>query len=375
MRYDINLDSAIMRVNTRIRGEPEILLENCILVSQKDEDLKFSKIDRLRTIIYPDGCSNLDAPESVFIDADFRHSTYGNAGYFYNLRLSDDGQQLLGDLKIGSQHELIDKDKKVYGSSYAHALMAIAEKEASKPENVKASKTYKDFISDEAYSKYFKGKVVPPLTGLSVELDWTEEPQQDEQGVVHIKKYSIVRVSLLINDKTGQQQSRLNFNNIKFKNRSMDKELQSIALNIELFETGNILKIRDADLANEYLVYQDIKARACAMCEAEAKRKEEEAKKKREDEDAEKQRSEEALLGMIENLQSEIQALKEAMANLTNQSEPQVEATREAEDADPVTESETPVDEATPELVTPEPAIVEKTRIAKEVKTFDSSKY
>jgi hypothetical protein len=376
MKYNINLESAIMRVNTRIRGEPEILLENCILVSSKDEELKYSKIDRLNTIIYPEGCENLDAPETVFLNMDFRHAQYENAGYIYNLRLSDDKLQILADIKIGEQHQLIDKSKTVYGSSYAHALMAIAEKQASNPIAIKEGKTYRDFISIETYKKYFDNKVIPPLTGLSVELDWTVEPTTDSAGITHIKKYSIVRVSLLANDKTGQQQSRLSIKNFKLKNRSMD-ELNSITKHIDLFETGNLLKIRDSELANEYLVYQEIKTRACAMCQAEAQKREEELQAQI---DGTKIRTEEDVLDaisklseMVMTLSTDVQAMKDGTA--TDSVDPTLPAIRDGESADvpPATpevtageETPAPKVEEEPPVVTPELAKIPNTRMGNE---------
>lgn len=367
MKYNINIDKARMRVNTRIRGEPEILLEDCILVSVKDEDLKYSKIDRLNTIIYPKGCENLDSPETVFVDGDFRHQKLGNAGYIYNMRLSEDELQTLADIKIGEQHKLIDKDNKEYGSSYAHALMSIAEKQASTAESIKAGKTYKDFINQDTFARYFLNKTVARLTGLSVELDWTEEPQANENGVIEIKKYSIVRVTLLIGDKTGQQQSRLNFNNVKFKKRNME-ELNTIITNLDLFESKDLAKIRTSEIANEYLVYEQIKNRACLACQAEAKEREEEL---RAELDSSKKRSEEEIMAQLAKLTEIVMSLTSQLEMMKS---PQPEQVR---DAETTPETTPPVVETKQENeeIKPVPVEIQPTRMAPITKEFNLNQY
>ena len=363
MKYSLNFDIAKARVNTKIRAGlddfPEIIFENCILVSNKDTELQNSKIDRLNTIIYPEGCQNLGNPETVFLNADFRHATYDNAGYVYDLKLSEDNSQILASFKIGKQHTLVDKAKQEWGSSYASSWMSIAEIEAGNTENIQSGKTYKDFIPENIYKEFFEGKTILPFTGLSVELDWTEEPETIG-GVTHIKKYSIVRVSLLISDKAGQQQSRLNIKNYKL--RSMNEELQKIQQNLDLFDSSDLLKIRTAELSNEYLVYQEIKQRACAMCEAEMKRKQDEL-------NATKKRSEDELQTQINELKATIQAMQDMMTQMSTKSV-EIETTRDAKAT--LTSEQTPEVSAEPVDETPRLTVIKKTRMGAEKTEFET---
>lgn len=335
MKYNLNFDKKKLIVNTnKARGDPnyfpEVIFENCILVSVLDTDLQNSRVDRLNTIIYPEGCQNLNAPETVFLQADFRHQKYDNAGYVYDLKLSEDKQQILASFKIGRQNTLIDKSKKEWGSSYASAWMSVAEFEAGKSENIQEGKTYKDFIPENIYKEFFEGKTILPLTGLSVELDWTEDPQTDNVGVAHIKKYSIVRVSLLINDKAGQPQSRLGINNYKLRMTIDEKSqfINSMLENIDILDSKSLSKIRSADLLDQAEIWEAVKQRACMMCEAEAKRKADE-----EALNAPKTRSEADVITLIEALSKQVTDLATQIADM--QKEDLQEETPVAEDQVP----------------------------------------
>lgn len=414
------LDFSKVRVNElKNRGSPEqldfpeIIFENVILVSNKSAELKYDAVDRINSIIYPEGCENLNSPETVFVGMDFRHNKLENAGYVANMALNDSKDQILGVLKIGEQHVLIDKQKKVYGSAYASAWMAIAEKLASSPEAINQGQTYKDFIPIYIFEKYFRGQVVPPLTGISVELDWNTEPETIN-GVVNIKKYSIVRVSFLVNDKTGQQQSRINPQNYKLINTKirMNPEEQlnwdvAVERMLEVIPTvfsEDISKIRDANLGKEKVDLQAIYERMCSACMANQKSVEDATTKKR---------SEQDILDAIANLKADIEAIKIQMTKdlvensageTTTPASVDTTKVRSEQDVinaitsltDLVTNLQTKIDEMQaeditdnmegdcidplitaedPKLYAPTPAIPEKTRMVAEVKEFNINKY
>ena len=153
---------------------------------------------------------------------------------------------------------------------------------------------------------------MPAITGLSVELDWTEDPKTID-GIMQIKKYSIVRVAFLVSDKPGQQQSRINFNNYNIKKLRMNEELQKLQANIDLFETGNFDKLRDGELSDQYLVYTDLKKRICEACQIEAKRTADALA----EENKTKMRSEQDVLDKIDALSIMVQALTAKMDDMT----------------------------------------------------------
>jgi hypothetical protein len=317
------LDFSKVRVNElKNRGSPdnldfpEIIFDNVILVSNKSSEFKYDSVDRITSIIYPEGCENLNSPETVFVNMDFRHGKLENAGYVANMSLNNSKDQILGVIKIGEQHQLIDKQKKVYGSAYASAWMSIAEKLASTSEAIKNAQTYKDFIPPHIFEKYFRGQVVPPLTGISVELDWNTDPEIIN-GITHIKKYSIVRVSFLVNDKTGQQQSRINPQNFKLINtkiRMNDEQILNWDIAVErMLEviptvfSDDLTKIRDANLGKESTDLKVIYERMCSACMANQKAIADTATKKR---------SEQDIIDAITALKTEIEMMKAESAKL-----------------------------------------------------------
>jgi FtsZ-interacting cell division protein ZipA len=168
---------------------------------------------------------------------------------------------------------------------------------------------------------------------------------------------------LLVYDKTGQQQSRLAIQNYKI--RSMNEELKTIEQNLDLFFSADLLKIRSAELSDAFLSFEAIRLRACAMCEAEAKRKQEEL-------DANKKRSEEQLQAQIDELKTMLTSIQDMMSK---PAEPT--PTRDGEDTPPVetvTETPTaPVEEPKEEEQIPEvPPIaeVQKTRMGEKPENY-----
>lgn len=374
---------------------PEIIFEDAILVSKKDSEYKSDEVDRLKSIIYPEGCENLNSPETIIVSMDYRHNKFDGAGYVFDIQASQDNDYLNGKIKVGPQHVLIDKNGKVYGSAYASAWATIGEKEASKPENVKLGKTYLDFIPENVKLQYFKnGEVIPIFNSISVELDWNTEPELIN-GVYHIKKYSIVRVSWLINTVAGQQQSRINPQNYTIKNKYRmseeqlkkrsteldtvngekapilnetvwDTAMQKMLDAVETVFSDDLAKVREANLGKEATDLKYLYERMCSCMN----------KSKPEDEIT-KKRSEDEMMAMIQSLTEKMEALTMNVNTLIeNKSPTDPTGDRDGETNTTTTDNTDvpPVPPVAEAPVTPIPEPVADTRMGKQ-RSFDVNNY
>ena len=381
-KLQAKLDFSKARINfaNNTRGTPddfpEIIFDNVILVSNRQSEYGNDPVDRFESIIYPKGCQNLTSPETIIVNMDLRHFDAGlspqllqNGGNVTKIETNQEGDQLIGQIKVGEQHVLIDKNKKVYGSAYASAFMTIAEKLASTQESIGQGRTYKDFIPQNVFDKYFKTQIViPTFNGISVELDWNTEPQRDANGILQIKQYSIVRVAWLVNDKAGQQQSRINPQNYKLqtilKKRIMeDNKTINTLLNDCLAIASQITgekesKLRTAEADGMDAVALDLYKRMCScLANTEAKKREQLA-------NTDKTRSEADVIALITELTAKVQMLQDSFDKA--QAEDDKEDMTDITDTTDTMSQDGMMRTSETTLITPTPAIVEKTRIAKE---------
>lgn len=213
-----------------IRNFKEIENENNYPNIYFDAVLTTDIRDSQKSFIYPSGCTNLLNESNQNINCDWEHESYyangriqkseiKNAGVLMSLKVEivDNIDQLVGSFRIGKEHNLVDKNGKVYGSSYGSAwLMYATEKVNKTGGNV-----------DDYIPEYIKNEFIKPNTvakkSVSVEVDYGAYPTEnffDMNKNLHIHKFDLVTVTFLTHSPPGQSQSKIKQNTVEIRSKS-----------------------------------------------------------------------------------------------------------------------------------------------------------
>jgi hypothetical protein len=173
--------------------------------------------DTSKSIIYPEGCTNLDSKAGTQnIQCDWEHAGFyanartapkvRNAGIMLKASLDNesDPPELNGSFRVGKEHNLIDKYGKIYGSSYGSAWLMYASEQV----NINGG-SVDDYIPEHIRDEYITKNTVA-LKSVSVQADYgpyETENYTDLNGTLHIHKFDIVSVGFLTHSPPGQSQS------------------------------------------------------------------------------------------------------------------------------------------------------------------------
>jgi hypothetical protein len=192
--------------------------------------------DRVKSIISAQGCRNLqNGITGVYNDVEHNDYFSGrkdkvvsrNAGQVVELEIVDD--ILYATSRIGKEHNVLDKNGVVVGSSYANAWLTVAQE---KVRNIGGDISV--HIPSHIWHEFFVDKNPVPYKNVSIEMSYDNYDDQNAirfDGVELINTWDLVRVSFLTDSVAGQQDSafvgydiRSIQNNIK--NNSMDNPIK-----------------------------------------------------------------------------------------------------------------------------------------------------
>jgi hypothetical protein len=190
--------------------------------------------DSAKAIIYPGGCTNINSKAGTQnIQCDWEHAGFyaapknvlkiRNAGTMLKVFVDDKSEppELIGSFRVGKEHNLIDKNGKVYGSAYGAAWLMYASEQVN--EN---GGSVDDYIPEHIRDEYITKNTVA-IKSVSVQADYGPyelENYTDLNGTLHIHKFDIVAVGFLTHSPPGQSQSVIKKETVVIRSKSENNQ-------------------------------------------------------------------------------------------------------------------------------------------------------
>jgi hypothetical protein len=216
-----------------------------------------NEIDKLDSIIDEAGCTALTRGTTGIYN-DVEHQDYIskrngndetlNAGDVTDVWLEDG--YLYAKSRVGREHNIIDSNKKIIGSSYASAWLTVAKEIVNRDGG-----DIQDHIPEHIYNEFIVDKNVLPYKNVSVEMSYNNYKQENTirfDGITMINKWDLVRVSFLQTSNAGQQLS--GFTDFEIRTTKLKKIISMNELNIRCLcdsKVGDIVVKNDSKQAFE----------------------------------------------------------------------------------------------------------------------------